>query len=88
MECVVIPVAVALILILLILIIVLLIALYWYNQRLAVRKTIHTRNSPAKQIQLEKVDKKTSDKDVENLYSNVHSAEDVITESVMKTDTH
>ena len=87
-ECVVVPVVVALILIFLILIAVLLIALYWYRQRRAVQKTIHSRNSPVKQIQLEGVDKKTAKKDIEKVYSNSYaiSKEDAITESVMKTD--
>ena len=82
-ECVVVPVVVALILIFLILIAVLLIALYWYKQRKAVWKMIHSRNSPVEQIQLKKVDKKTAEKDVENF---AISKEEVITESVMKTD--
>ena len=89
MECVVVPVVVALILIFIILIVVLLIALYWYKQRKAVRKTIHSRNSPVKQIQLQKVDK-TVEKDVESVYNNAHarSKEDVITQSAVKSDTH
>ena len=86
-ECVVTPVVVALILISLLLIGVLLIALYWYKQRKA--KLIHSRNSPVNQIQLEKVDTKAADKDVENVYSNGHavSNEDVNTLSEGKPDT-
>ena len=88
-ECVVVPLVIALILVFLLFIVVLLIALYWYKQRRDVRKRIHSQNSPAKLIQLVKVDEKTAEKDVENFYSNVQvkSNEDVITESVMKTDT-
>ena len=79
MECVVIPVVVVLILTLII-IIVLLVALFWYIQK-------NSRNSPDKQIQLKKVDKKTAAKDVENVISNVHAvSRDVTTESAVKTD--
>ena len=48
-----------------------------------------SRNSPVNQIQLEKIDKKTT-KDVENtdVLSNVYAvSEDVTSESVVKTDT-
>ncbi|KAI6649611.1 Phosphatidylinositol phosphatase PTPRQ-like isoform X2 [Oopsacas minuta] len=85
-ECVVFPIVVVLLLLLILCIIVLLLLFlcYWYKQRTALQGAVHTRNSPIRQVQLQRMEKSIPDKEQNEMFIAEHAKEDLGADSLEK----